>query len=169
MQSKQRGDVTMTRRVWDTSRSAAANADPQMADDDKADALPQMRYTCVGAGPEARDSSSVATFQAFLAWAHSTAPHIQSWCIVMLGHGGGVLDICPDEHASGTSWMSVTEVAEALSQWQPHVELLFLQNCCKSSVASLMPFSTLPKLHILAAQTILGTVSRFDHLLCRRP
>ena len=48
--------------------------------------------------PESRNSASASTVDAFLQWAGNLAGSKETlWMVVLLGHGGGSTQVCPDE------------------------------------------------------------------------
>jgi hypothetical protein len=57
--------------------------------------------------------------------------------------------------------MSVHDVAAAIINFPSRLPLLFFQNCFKSTLSTLLPFSRRPDLIILAAQTILGAPNNY--------
>ena len=96
---------------------------------------------------------------------------------MILGHGGSVLQICPDESpsdqeekdADGLAWMSINDISSHVSLFsrqlrerQKFLRLLYLQSCCRASVNILESFivkesyASLSDVFVLAAQTILG-------------
>lgn len=86
------------------------------------------------------DSSSISTFSAYLNWAHQTF-EAKHWAIIIVGHGGKLNEISPDDHEATSqirTWMRVDQFAEAVGNFNQatdgRVELLFFQNCNKATL-----------------------------------
>jgi hypothetical protein len=109
------------------------------------------------------DASCISSFESFLSWASehaATAAHI---CVAIMGHGGGVMHICPEEVTAGSvaalRWMDVGAAAAALTKFNDtvggRIGLVFLQNCCKSTLHALWPFRHL-HCSVVASPAIIG-------------
>jgi len=107
------------------------------------------------------DSSNISTFSAYLKWADETfdAKH---WAIIILGHGGQVNEISPDDHDSDNkkrTWMSVAQLASAVNVFNQstkgRVELLFFQNCNKATLEVIYETRHCAR-YTLASQLLLG-------------
>jgi hypothetical protein len=86
------------------------------------------------------DSSDVSAFTDFLDWAYLsfTARH---WAVVIVGHGGKINEISPDDHTATSrrrTWMKVNDLTHAVTNFnrrtEGRVELLFFQNCNKATL-----------------------------------
>jgi hypothetical protein len=107
------------------------------------------------------DSSNVFAFSEYLDWAHQTfeADH---WAVIVVGHGGKINQISPDEHhaiGKPVTWMSVDGFAKAVSQLNrdtnDKVELLFFQNCNKATLEVIYEARNCAR-YTLASQLNLG-------------
>lgn len=107
------------------------------------------------------DSSDVAAFSAYLEWATQTfvAEH---WAIVVVGHGGKINEISPDEHSTTyniATWMRLDRFSDAVSQFNRsnngRVELLFFQNCNKATLEVIYEARNCAR-YTLASQLLLG-------------
>lgn len=118
--------------------------------------------------PDSQNSASVETFRNFLL---SGKSGFRNYLVVILGHGGRIHEICPDEyptneHGQEALWMNTMEIAEALhifnmSKCDGRLRLIFLQNCCKSSLSVIQNFSMLSSVFVLASQTILSAPNHY--------
>jgi hypothetical protein len=146
-----------------------------------------MGYSSCSVG-EATSSSNHTSFASFLTWAFTRSQEVcplsANFCCIILGHGGGRFQICPDETpdpteevrsgSSGTAWMdaghvgaSLRRLNEQLLLQQKELKLLFLQNCCRASLSMLQSFSgqALRRMFVLASQTILGAPNNYYRAL----
>ncbi|MBD2042620.1 clostripain family protease [Microcoleus sp. FACHB-672] len=89
---------------------------------------------------EGEDSSDASAFSAYLAWANQTF-EAEHWAVIIVGHGGRINEVSPDDHRATTqtqTWMRVDEFANAVSSFNQstngRVELLFFQNCNKATL-----------------------------------
>lgn len=107
------------------------------------------------------DSSDVFAFSAYLDWANQTfaADH---WAVIVVGHGGKINQISPDEHhaiGKPVTWMSVGRFAQAVSQLNRDtngkVEFLFFQNCNKATLEVIYEARNCAR-YTLASQLNLG-------------
>jgi Clostripain family len=107
------------------------------------------------------DSSDASNLSAYLNWAHQTfdADH---WAVIVVGHGGKINEISPDDHTQNDgqrTWMKVDQFAAAVSRFNQktgdRVELLFLQNCTKSTLEVIYETRNCAR-YTLASQFILG-------------
>jgi hypothetical protein len=117
--------------------------------------------------------ASAATFKAFL-FSTLVAPS-GNYAIVILGHGGGVNEVCPDESstsAGAMEWMDVVDLGNAIAEFALCVpgklKFVYLQNCCKASLPALYAMGNLDSsVHVLASQTILGAPNSYYVALLR--
>jgi hypothetical protein len=150
VQSKARGNTHMTRHVWQDNVS--------------------KQQTQV---PDSLASSSIVTFEQFLEWASNTFPSALNFTLTILGHGGRVHQVSPDEDpgyggvdADGLQWMDIADIGPALARFNARVtdrlRLVFLQNCCKSTieVLSFLQANGL-SLYVMASQTVLGAPNTY--------
>lgn len=86
------------------------------------------------------DSSDIFEFSAYLNWANQTF-EAEHWAVIVVGHGGKINEISPDDHGSNGQtrpWMRVDQFANAVSNFNQatdgRVELLFFQNCNKATL-----------------------------------
>ncbi len=155
LQYKLRGDAHMRRRHWYCDSAVECGDDDHVVhvhDTAKSDL----------------DASCISSFESFLSWASghaATAAHIG---VAIMGHGGGVMQICPEEVTAGSAaalrWMDVGAAAAALKQFNDtvcgRIGLVFLQNCCKSTLHALWP---LRHLHccVVASPTIIAAPNTY--------
>lgn len=114
-----------------------------LADFDDADGLRRYELTAEGrreVAVEGEGSAETATLTEFLAW---VGDHYEAgkYALIFLDHGGRLDQMSNDGRpgrAEGPNWLSVPEVAAALSRWRSslrgEVELLFLQQCGRGAV-----------------------------------
>ena len=120
------------------------------------------------------DSADPQNFAEYLRWAVKRFP-IERWAIVILGHGGRLEQISPDDQPDPSdpdrprSWLTLGDLAEALREFQIRtndgLELLFLQNCNRSTLeilTSLCPYAR----WILASQKLLGEPNAYYDRFC---
>ncbi len=107
------------------------------------------------------DSSNASNLSAYLDWAYQTF-EADRWAIIIVGHGGKIDEISPDDHQGidgKRTWMKVDRFANAVSRFNrktdDRVELLFLQNCTKSTLEVVYETRNCAR-YILASQYILG-------------
>jgi Clostripain family len=107
------------------------------------------------------DSSDVSAFSTYLDWANQTfeADH---WAVIIVGHGGMINEINPDDHSSTRrtrTWMRVNQFANVLSRFnqttERRVELLFFQNCNKATLEVIYEVRNCAR-YTLASQRALG-------------
>lgn len=120
------------------------------------------------------DSSDASAFSAYLAWAKQTFA-AEHWAVIIVGHGGMINEVSPDDHISTTqtrTWMRVDEFAEAVSRFNQatngRVELLFFQNCNKATLEVIYEARNCAR-YTLASQLNLGAPNYyyegfFNHL-----
>ena len=107
------------------------------------------------------DSSAIPTFSTYLDWAYETF-EAQHWAVIVVGHGGKINEISPDDHG-GTwqkrTWMRVDQFANVVSKFNQttdgRVELLFFQNCHKATLEVVYEARNCAR-YTLASQLILG-------------
>lgn len=125
------------------------------------------------------DSADPQNFAEYLRWAVKRFP-VDRWAIVILGHGGRLEQISPDDQPGfnqpnpspgqqGRSWLALANLAAALREFQIRtnngLELLFLQNCNRSTLeilTSLCPYAR----WILASQKLLGEPNAYYDRFC---
>jgi hypothetical protein len=107
------------------------------------------------------DSSNASNLSAYLDWAHQNFD-AERWAIVIVGHGGTIDEISPDDHQGidgKRTWMKIDRFANAVSRFNrktgDRVELLFFQNCTKSTLEVVYE-TRLCARYTLASQFILG-------------
>ena len=148
LQRKCRGQAAMRRDFWDSSFCAKQSYCNHISD---------------WAEPSSHNSSSVITFSNFLNWVGTTGLNSSNYLIIILGHGGSILEICPDEDFS--SWLSLEDAAIALHSFnllvKNNLRMLFLQNCCKSSLSAIHSLRSLSAVHVLASPTILAAPNEY--------
>jgi Clostripain family len=107
------------------------------------------------------DSSDISAFSAYLDWAYQNfdAKH---WAVIVVGHGGKVNEVSPDDHGSSNekrTWMRVDQFASAVSGFNQatngRVELLFFQNCNKATLEVVYEARNCAR-YTLASQMTLG-------------
>ena len=112
---------------------------------------------------EATDSSSEKVFAEYLRWANSQF-QAKKWAVVILGHGGRLDEISPDEHPLSeaepkTKWMNIQKLSTVLERFNSEVdkriELFFFQNCNKGTLEANYTFRNTAK-YTLSSQLILG-------------
>lgn len=86
------------------------------------------------------DSSNILAFSTYLDWAYQTF-EAEHWAIIIVGHGGKINQISPDNHGSilqAPRWMRVDQLAREIIRFNQatnkRVELLFFQNCNKATL-----------------------------------
>lgn len=134
------------------------------------------------------NSANPRNFAEYLRWAVKRFP-IERWALVILGHGGRLDQISPDDHPNGhsdppvnrptlpstgrtdrtPSWLTLADLVAALREFQIRtndgLELLFLQNCNRSTLEILA--SLAPHAHwILASQKLLGVPNDYYDRFC---
>ena len=127
VQLKRRGDKRMTRYV---GRSDTGEG-----------------FRMISAADDCRDSAAEAAFNRCVVDAEATFSGARNWCVAVLGHGGSPDQVCPDDDpgpdgddpdADGLRWMPITGVAKAVAGLHVRtgggVRLLYMQNCCKSTL-----------------------------------
>jgi hypothetical protein len=107
------------------------------------------------------DSSDVSALAAYLDWAYQTF-EAEHWAIIVVGHGGKINEISPDDHRINgqvRTWMRVDRFANAVSHFnqatQGRVELLFFQNCHKATLEVVYEARNCAQ-YTLASQLLLG-------------
>lgn len=107
------------------------------------------------------DSSNSSVFSAYLDWAKQTF-EAEHWAIIVVGHGGKINEISPDDHSTtdrGRTWMGVNQFAHAVHQFNlainGNVELLFFQNCNKATLEVIYEVRNCAR-YTLASQLTLG-------------
>jgi Clostripain family len=110
---------------------------------------------------EGEDSSDASTFSAYLDWANQTF-EAEHWAVIVVGHGGKINEISPDDHRSTEqprTWMRVDQFANAVSNFNrdtdERVELLFFQNCNKATLEVMYEARNCAR-YTLASQLNLG-------------
>lgn len=107
------------------------------------------------------DSSDVSEFAKYLDWSKTrfTANH---WAIIVVGHGGKLDEISPDQHSAilpDIRWMKIDEFAQAINRFNrmlgQQIDLLFFQNCNKSTVEVIYETRHCSQ-YTLASQFLLG-------------
>jgi hypothetical protein len=160
LQYKLRGDAHMRRRHWHCDADVAQSDEEHEA-----------------AGSDA-DASCIRSLRSFLSWAEEHVAAAAHVGIAVLGHGGGVMEFCPEEVAGSGSralrWMNVGEAAAELTRFNRSVNgrvgLVFLQNCCKAVLPAIWAFRELPCC-LVASPTIIGAPNTYyqaliHHLFC---
>ncbi|MDF5733517.1 MAG: clostripain-related cysteine peptidase [Rhizonema sp. PD38] len=109
----------------------------------------------------AKDSSNISAFSTYLDWAYQTF-EAEHWVVIVVGHGGKVNEISPDDHVSTDkirTWMRVDQFAKVVSSFNQatnnRVELLFFQNCNKASLEVVYEARNCAR-YTLASQLTLG-------------
>jgi hypothetical protein len=107
------------------------------------------------------DSSNASNLSAYLDWAYQTFD-ADRWAIVIVGHGGKIDEISPDDHQiidSKRTWMKIDQLAVAVGQFNQktgdRVELLFFQNCTKATLEVIYETRCCAR-YTLASQFVLG-------------
>jgi hypothetical protein len=113
------------------------------------------------------DASSISSFRSFLSWASGFVAADAQVGLVVLGHGGGVMQICPEEVTMGSGalrWMDLDDASAALVEFNAGVggrlAFVFLQNCCKATLPALWSFRHL-QCRIVASPTIIGAPNTY--------
>jgi hypothetical protein len=109
------------------------------------------------------DSANEQVFAEYLHWAKSEFL-AEKWAIAILGHGGRLDEISPDEHPDPRSegeikWMNIEKLSIVVEQFNQEIgdrlELFFCQNCNKSTLEVLYTLRQTAK-YSLASQLTLG-------------
>jgi hypothetical protein len=87
-----------------------------------------------------KDSSSISAFSEYLDWANQTF-EAEHWVVIILGHGGKINEISPDDRISPRqirTWMRVDQMVNAIKNFNQStngcVEILYFQNCNKATL-----------------------------------
>lgn len=114
------------------------------------------------------NSGSEKVFAEYLNWAKSQF-QAKKWVIVVLGHGGRLDEISPDEHpilgiSSATQWINIQKLSNILAnfnhQVDNRVELFFFQNCNKGTIEANYTFRNTAK-YTLSSQLQLGAPNSY--------
>ncbi|WP_204106516.1 MULTISPECIES: clostripain-related cysteine peptidase [Spirulina sp. CCY15215] len=89
----------------------------------------------------ATDSSDADIFAEYLDWAYSQFS-AKKWGIVIVGHGGKLDEISPDDNpdsnSNQTQWMNIKDVKKVIEDFNrkihDRIELFFFQNCNKGTL-----------------------------------
>jgi hypothetical protein len=107
------------------------------------------------------DSSKISAFSKYLDWAYKTFD-AEHWAVIIVGHGGKVNEVSPDDHGSThqtRTWMRVDQFTNAVSRFNQatdkRVELLFFQNCNKATLEVIYEARNCAR-YTLASQLALG-------------
>lgn len=107
------------------------------------------------------DSSNISALSAYLDWAYQTFD-AEHWAVIVVGHGGRVNEVSPDDHGSTRqtrTWMRVDQFANIVSRFNQvtnkRVELLFFQNCNKATLEVVYEARNCAR-YTLASQLTLG-------------
>ncbi|MBD2301954.1 clostripain-related cysteine peptidase [Nostoc sp. FACHB-190] len=109
------------------------------------------------------NSASDEVFAEYLDWAKSKF-QAKKWAIAILGHGGRLDEISPDEHpifgwTHQTKWMNIEKLSQVITKFNnklgKRVELLFFQNCNKGTIEAHYTFRDTAK-YTLSSQLTLG-------------
>jgi Clostripain family len=107
------------------------------------------------------DSSDASALADYLDWANQTFEG-QHWAVMVVGHGGKINEVSPDDHSTTSqprSWMSVEKFATVVSNFNTQVdrrvELLFFQNCNKATIEVMYEARNCAR-YTLASQLNLG-------------
>lgn len=107
------------------------------------------------------DSSDISAFSEYLDWANRTF-EADRWAIIIVGHGGKINEISPDEHGVSrqkVTWMPIDKLANAVTNFnratEGRVELLFFQNCNKATLEVIYEARNCAR-YTLASQRLLG-------------
>lgn len=112
---------------------------------------------------EDSNSGSEKAFAEYLNWAKSQF-QAKKWAIVVLGHGGRLDEISPDENPisgviSSTKWINIQKLSHILVNFnnkvENRVELFFFQNCNKGTIEANYTFRSTAK-YTLSSQVLLG-------------
>lgn len=119
------------------------------------------------------NSASEEVFADYLNWAQSQF-EAERWAIVVLGHGGHLDEISPDENAGsglvGTQWMNIKKLSDAIANFNQRindrVELFFFQNCNKGTIEVHYTLHKAAK-YTLSSQDLLGAPNYYYESLFR--
>ncbi|MGK7886851.1 MAG: clostripain-related cysteine peptidase [Crocosphaera sp.] len=107
------------------------------------------------------NSSDISTFSEYLDWVYRSF-YAEYWAIIIVGHGGKLNEISPDDHGIGCqkrTWMKIDEFAEAVAAFNKKlhkkIELLYFQNCNKSTLEVIYETQECSR-YTLASQFLLG-------------
>lgn len=112
---------------------------------------------------ESTNSASEEVFAEYLNWAQSQY-QAKKWAIAILGHGGTLDKISPDDHPNSgsnteTQWMNIQKMSSALAHFNQQVnnrvELFFFQNCNKGTLEATYTLRDTAK-YTLSSQFLLG-------------
>ncbi|MEK7269337.1 MAG: clostripain-related cysteine peptidase [Planctomycetota bacterium] len=140
-----------------------------LADDQKPTGLKRIVLDASGRRTETLDtddSASEAVLADFLAWVAREYPS-RHFALVFLNHGGRLDEMCRDNR-TGTpklsGWMSARKVGETLRAFKPRLagsfDLLYLQQCGRSSVENLFSFRGTAKA-VLASEMEVGSPNTY--------
>jgi hypothetical protein len=152
MQYKLRGDAHMRRRHW------LCDSSVEWADEEHAVHLHEEAKSD-------SDASGIDSFRSFLLWSAEYAASAEHVGVVIMGHGGGAMQFCPEEAEAGAMrWMDVAAAAAELTLFNASISqrigFVFLQNCCKATLPALWPFRHL-KCCLVASPTIIAAPNTY--------
>lgn len=112
------------------------------------------------------NSASEANFAAYLHWAKSNF-RADRWAIIILGHGGRLDQISPDENTGTTpqsQWMNLQKLSDVVTAFNQdindQVELFFFQNCHKGTLEAHYTCQRAAK-YTLSSQKLLGAPNSY--------
>ncbi len=119
------------------------------------------------------NSASEEAFADYLNWAQSQF-EAERWAIVILGHGGHLDEISPDENPGnglvGTQWMNIKTLSDAIANFNQRInnrlELFFFQNCNKGTIEVHYTLHKAAK-YTLSSQDLLGAPNYYYESLFR--
>lgn len=119
------------------------------------------------------NSASEEVFTDYLNWAQSQF-EAERWAIVVLGHGGHLDAISPDENPGsglvGTQWMNIKKLSDAIASFNQkindRIELFFFQNCNKGTIEVHYTLHKAAK-YTLSSQDLLGAPNYYYESLFR--
>jgi Clostripain family len=130
--------------------------------------MQRMVFTRAGARATTapgHDSSSAEELAQFLEWGALAVP-AENYVIAVLGHGGNLWDLSPDQRTQG--WMRVDALAAAIDRFKSAIgakpALLYLQNCNKGTIETY--YALRDCAHVtLASQAVLGAPNFYSERL----
>ncbi|NEQ51746.1 MAG: clostripain family protease [Leptolyngbya sp. SIO3F4] len=119
------------------------------------------------------DSSDVSALASYLDWAYQ-AFEAEHWAVIVVGHGGKINEISPDDHRVNhqpRTWMGVDQFTNVVDNFNQavngRVELLFFQNCNKATLEVIYEARNSAR-YTLASQLTLGAPNYYYENFLKR-
>jgi len=119
------------------------------------------------------NSASEQVVAEYLDWAQTNIS-AKKWAVILLGHGGRLNEISPDEHpglkSSSVEWMNIQKLSRVIAIFNQkigdRVELVFFQNCNKGTLEAHYTFRDTAK-YTLSSQMTLGAPNYYYESLLK--